>query len=102
MKFADHAEVLQTINRSTFSTNLDAFHGNSGSPVFNQITGDVIGILASGAADDAANDVLITDATYTQYPSTKEITQEEYLGERATSMKAVLQDLNKILTPSVF
>ena len=35
----------------TISTNLDTFHGNSGSPVINQISGKVVGALVSGKID---------------------------------------------------
>ena len=37
--------------RFYFNANLDSFSGNSGSPVFNAITGEVEGILIEGATD---------------------------------------------------
>ncbi len=49
MKLADNAKVYLK-EKTVFYTNLDAFTGNSGSPVFN-INGDVEGILISGARD---------------------------------------------------
>lgn len=50
LKIADNAEVMDT-TWNTFRTNLDAFGGNSGSPVFNTRTGLVEGILIQGAQD---------------------------------------------------
>jgi len=50
MKVADGAEVrVTTLN--TFRADLDTYGGNSGSPVFNENTGLVEGILVSGAQD---------------------------------------------------
>ncbi len=50
MKFADGARVFE-INDKFFSTNLDTFGGNSGSPVFNLETMEVEGILVRGDTD---------------------------------------------------
>lgn len=49
-KYADGAKVF-THEGSYFSTNLDTFGGNSGSPVFNMETYEVEGILVRGATD---------------------------------------------------
>jgi len=57
-KFADGAKVMENDDEVFFSTNLDTFHVNSGSPVFNFETGVVEGILVRGALDyvfDAAS-----------------------------------------------
>lgn len=51
MKFADGARVIGNTDNNYFSANLDSFHGNSGSPVFNYETGEVEGILVRGATD---------------------------------------------------
>jgi hypothetical protein len=64
MKIADGANVKMPnsderqnlfqslmLRRNYFTANLDAFAGNSGSPVFNQWTGKVEGILIQGADD---------------------------------------------------
>lgn len=49
LKFAANASVTRDIDDdSYFVTNLDAFQGNSGSPVFNADTGLVEGILVRG------------------------------------------------------
>ncbi len=43
MKITDNAQVL-AVEPLWFSTNLDIFEGNSGSPVFDRATGSVVGI----------------------------------------------------------
>jgi len=48
LKFTSNAKVLKNdVKAATFSTNLDAFQGNSGSPVFNS-KNEVLGILVGG------------------------------------------------------
>ena len=49
-KVADEAFVLKLLTNS-FVTNVDAFSINSGSGVFNSLTGEVEGILSSGRSD---------------------------------------------------
>ena len=51
MKYADDGDVKNNISSVFFSTNLDTFGGNSGSPVFNKETGIVEGILVRGDED---------------------------------------------------
>ncbi len=50
-KIADQAQVIKNIHPNFFVSNLDAYHGNSGSPVFNTKTGWVEGILVRGEYD---------------------------------------------------
>lgn len=50
-KIAAGARVLQNREAATFVTNLDTFHGNSGSAVFDATTGQIEGILVQGQAD---------------------------------------------------
>lgn len=50
MKIAGNAKVAKTLGNS-FRTELDTYAGNSGSPVFNQKTGLVEGVLIQGAKD---------------------------------------------------
>ncbi|MFW5887882.1 MAG: trypsin-like serine peptidase [Bacteriovoracia bacterium] len=50
-KIAPRAEVRENDNKVYFTTNLDTFGGNSGSPVFNIKTGLVEGILVRGETD---------------------------------------------------
>jgi len=57
MKIADNAKV-RSVSKGYFTTNLDSYGGNSGSPVFNAETYDVEGILVRGYTDfvyDQAN-----------------------------------------------
>ena len=51
LKFTDDASVRSIENEIYFFSNLDTFGGNSGSPVFNAITGEVEGILVRGDTD---------------------------------------------------
>jgi V8-like Glu-specific endopeptidase len=48
--------ILTNSNPSAFDTNLDSFHGTSGSPVFNVETGEVEGILTRGNGDFVWNE----------------------------------------------
>lgn len=50
-KYSPGAKVLKNSNKFYFSTNLDTFAGNSGSPVFNAKTNEVEGILVRGKID---------------------------------------------------
>lgn len=47
----DHPFRSLLLRKNYFTTNLDSYSGNSGSPVFNQKTGKVEGILIQGADD---------------------------------------------------
>lgn len=57
LKVADNAKVRATDHPLYFSANLDTFQGNSGSAVFNEITGEVEGILVGGDDDFVKNGV---------------------------------------------
>jgi hypothetical protein len=48
LKITDNAKIRKTFMNQVFSADLDAFKGNSGSPVFLKSTGEVIGILVRG------------------------------------------------------
>lgn len=50
-KVALNASVHQNNDKQFFYTTLDAFQGNSGSPVFNMETHELIGVLVSGEVD---------------------------------------------------
>lgn len=50
-KISDAGKVTNNIHPTRFSTNLDTFHGNSGSAVFNAKTGMIEGILIQGKND---------------------------------------------------
>lgn len=53
-KISADAEILEN-DVNAYKTNLDSFGGNSGSPVFNLYSGEVEGILISGATDFLPN-----------------------------------------------
>jgi hypothetical protein len=50
-KFAGNAHVGENTDKSSFFADLDAFHGNSGSPVFNEGSDIVEGLLLEGKPD---------------------------------------------------
>lgn len=50
-KVAGGAFVLDDKPKNYFTADLDTYHGNSGSPVFDARTGKIVGILASGEDD---------------------------------------------------
>lgn len=54
-KIAVNASILDNNHAQYFYTSLDGFQGNSGSPVFNFITNQVIGVLVSGETDYVFN-----------------------------------------------
>lgn len=57
LKLSSNAKVLlNNPNRESFLTSLDAFEGNSGSPVFNQ-KNEVIGILVGGTPSESLIEV---------------------------------------------
>ena len=49
--------IIRSINKIFMVTNLDTYGGNSGSAVFNSVTGEVEGILVRGDADYKWDDV---------------------------------------------
>jgi len=53
-KITDGGKVVALISQG-FLTSLDAFGGNSGSAVFNSITGELVGILTNGNTDYRKN-----------------------------------------------
>ena len=58
-KVSDNATVNQNNDRFVFTSNLDTYGGNSGSPVFNRVTHEVEGILVRGGEDfEFVTDVL--------------------------------------------
>lgn len=54
-KVSAGARVLTNTDRATFGANLDTFQGNSGSGVFNALTGQLEGILVQGKTDYRPN-----------------------------------------------
>lgn len=60
-KYADRANIASTTHPIHFTANLDAFDGNSGSPIFNAQTKSVRGILVSGEDDYRIRAIKVTD-----------------------------------------
>ncbi|MET1260221.1 serine protease [Flagellimonas sp. DF-77] len=60
-KIALNASILDNTHPQYFYTSLDGFQGNSGSPVLNFNTNQVIGILVSGETDYVFNGSCYTD-----------------------------------------
>lgn len=56
-KVSPGGKVTRNVDPTRFSTNLDTFHGNSGSAVFHDNTGVVEGILIQGKADYVPSDL---------------------------------------------
>jgi hypothetical protein len=56
-KITDGGKVTLNVERTKFSTNLDTFHGNSGSAVFDAKTGIIEGILIQGKTDYLPHDL---------------------------------------------
>lgn len=50
LKVSPHGRIF-SLSRFTFRAGLDSYAGNSGSPVFDRITNEVVGILSRGADD---------------------------------------------------
>ena len=64
-KVTDNAKITKIEeNKPHFQANLDAFHGNSGSPVFNPKTGEVMGMLTSGGRDFQFNKINMCHELY--------------------------------------
>ncbi|MCX5792653.1 MAG: serine protease [Elusimicrobia bacterium] len=82
LKVAGGATVRDYSPGGFFSADLDTFHGNSGSPVFNAGTGKIEGVLVRGAEDFADREsaaaskntlrTCVTMATYAQAGGTGE------------------------------
>ncbi len=90
MVLASHnpAQPSIFVDPTQFVTNLDSFAGNSGSPVFDPITFEVLGIMTDGAADEiVAKDHGIDDAHYPLFPTPKQMNDPTHLmGERVTGI----------------
>jgi V8-like Glu-specific endopeptidase len=71
LKIAGNGKVLNMAKRN-FRAELDAFGGNSGSPVINLNTFEVVGLLTSGGSDffnssEKRDGVVITEGPYLSY-----------------------------------
>jgi len=95
LKVASNARVLSNSD-VFFSTNLDSFQGNSGSPVFNLRSGKVEGILVRGKADTYKNNSCYKinycdeDGRSCEKKSSPE-------GEEVLSVATFIDELNRVL-----
>jgi len=76
-------------SNSFFKTDLDTFTGNSGSPVFNAITNEIVGILIFGVGDYA-------DVTPTTNEAKVIKVWNNKMGEGVTRIAIALKDANLI------
>lgn len=84
-KVALNAEIQENSHPQFFYTSLDAFQGNSGSPVFNMATNDVIGVLVSGEVDYIWNGTC-NKSSLCQFPYCK--------GEKVMKISALADYIN--------
>jgi V8-like Glu-specific endopeptidase len=75
-KVAEGGTALR-VRKTSFTTNLDAFTVNSGSGVFNPATGEVVGILTSGALDFKSQNGCSTAAVYQDSEAKEEVQRLE-------------------------
>lgn len=96
LKYVGNAQILKKRIDGYYDVNLDAFGGNSGSPVFDAITSKVIAILIASPRDPQYDDFeLCKDGLKSFYSNTSEVCQaitrliavKEYL--QAVKSKAV-------------
>lgn len=93
-KIAGGAKVRYSDNPFWFSTNLDVFHGSSGSPVINDATGRVEGILVRGDIDFKYD--------YVQgCQRVKRCGDDDCQGEAVTKTSAFYHELNPFLSTTL-
>jgi hypothetical protein len=85
-KIALNAEITTCTNPYYFFTSLDAFQGNSGSPVFNFETHELIGVLVSGNSDYRWNG---------QCFETTLFTKEQTEGEKVIRIETILHEFQE-------
>jgi hypothetical protein len=91
-KYADDAVVVDLReDRKLFSADLDAYGGNSGSPVFDKATGRVVGVLVAGENDFEAKDGCWSSERYRQFFRRRGLTSAP--SERVTAVHAFAEPL---------
>ena len=80
VKIADDAQILKLMGTS-FLSNVDAFSVNSGSGVFNAITGEIEGILSSGRSDYDGNGNCSTVKVYAMNEGNETVVTPERVKE---------------------
>lgn len=99
-KFSDDAKVYENDNRIYFKADLDTFGGNSGSPIFNESTGVVEGILVRGDKDyvlDSSRTCLNVNRCRSISLECSSSGEEACKGESATRISLIPLDLYKIM-----
>ena len=100
-KMSHNAQVLRNNNETWFSANLDSFEGNSGSAVFNELTGEVEGILVRGKPDSIGQYVpgvgFCKTLNYCRHDGTNCQTHDRIDGEHVTKVSVFLKDLESFL-----
>lgn len=94
LKYTHSGKIKDVTHREFFTAQLDAFAGNSGSPIFDAITHKVIGILVNGQPDYSldAKKQIITAHHVTQV----EIKEKGYEGcQRISSINELIEAMDK-------
>jgi V8-like Glu-specific endopeptidase len=86
-KFVFDGIVRKNHPKSYFSCTLDLFSGNSGSPVFDALTHEVIGIMARGERDFQSKGNCVVPIIYS--------TDSDFFGEQVQRMEPVINALIK-------
>lgn len=99
MKYTGDSQVRENSNQYFFSTNLDTFGGNSGSPVFNERTLEVEGILVRGRTDYVDSEV---DGQFCMRVNVCDqdgknclVQDEDIDGEHVNRVQAIVEFLNQ-------
>jgi V8-like Glu-specific endopeptidase len=87
LTYSPAAKIVDDSNSIFFKAQVNAFHGNSGSPVFNAKTQLVEGILVRGE-EDVERDSTGSCEKYIKYLSTNDV--DKLKGESATRIKYIL------------
>lgn len=92
LKYAGEAKLLKKQDPNWFECDLDAFGGNSGSPIFDANTNKVIGILCAGNKDF---DTTLIGASY-HYVTHDEIQKKGY--ERCQRLSTIEDDISTYIS----
>ncbi|MBT4762019.1 MAG: trypsin-like peptidase domain-containing protein [Bdellovibrionaceae bacterium] len=90
LKYSDNAMVTNNVSKNYFSSNLDSFTGNSGSPVFNNKSFEVEGLLVRGEADFIYN-------RKKSCLDLKRCSSKNCMGEEVVRMTAIKSSIDKAI-----
>ncbi len=96
LKISPIGRVLDITNNALV-TNLDSFHGSSGSPVFNSLTGEVEGIMVRGKMDLLNSGGCYKPNICDENGENCQL-RSKIKGEEAMMIEIVLPDLDNILS----